>query len=312
MSRLVKVLDQQFWANDGTAALGTLHASTTMWLTPTQGQSGVVTVTPALGHWQKLSLGGDIDVLRVCYRSKLVAVGGLTNVTVAGIIPVVVAQAEKFGLTATVALINAGGTGYALNDTITLAGGTGTAATLLTVATLSGSAVATVAITRPGQYSIAPDAGAVAQSATSGSGTGATFKMTFAEDADFSQPAASLVTPEQVLKAGRFGTDALSVLFWEGATAQPTAATYDSVPMVGGNIFELLSPTVTADHYGWTFEILPRRSDHTVGNSGAPRTSLYGIQDVYLAIASAGAQAGTLTTTKLKGAIRVFGYREVD
>lgn len=76
------------------------------------------------------------------------------------------------------AAIQAGGSGYAVGDTITLTGGTAIAHAVLTVDTLSGSAVATVTVTYPGNYTTKP-ADPVAQGSTSGAGTGATFNMTW-------------------------------------------------------------------------------------------------------------------------------------
>lgn len=69
--------------------------------------------------------------------------------------------------------VSSGGTGYVVGDTITLANGI-----VLTVATVSGSAVATVTLTNAGSLT----AGAIptnpaAQVSTSGSGTGATFTL---------------------------------------------------------------------------------------------------------------------------------------
>lgn len=76
------------------------------------------------------------------------------------------------------AAIQAGGSGYAIGDTITLTGGTAIVQAVLTVATLSGSAVATVTVTYPGNYTTKP-ADPVSQGSTSGAGTGATFNMTW-------------------------------------------------------------------------------------------------------------------------------------
>jgi hypothetical protein len=67
--------------------------------------------------------------------------------------------------------VNAGGSGYLVGDVLTLVGGTGTAATI-TVATLSGSAVATVNITSTGAYTVIPTNPI---SVTGGTGTSATF-----------------------------------------------------------------------------------------------------------------------------------------
>src|SRR5260370_26735206 len=77
--------------------------------------------------------------------------------------------------------IQASGANYALNDTITLTGGTFTTATVLKVTALSGTAVTGCVITTPGTYTVAPSPVApVAQGSSSGSGTGATFNMVYA------------------------------------------------------------------------------------------------------------------------------------
>lgn len=92
----------------------------------------------------------------------------------------------------TAAAIAAGGTGYVVGDIITLASGATTdppigAPVQLQVATLSGSAVATVTVlpivlgsspAQGGSY-FAVQTNPVAQGSTSGSGTGATFNLTF-------------------------------------------------------------------------------------------------------------------------------------
>jgi hypothetical protein len=77
------------------------------------------------------------------------------------------------GVTATVV---AGGTGYTVGDTLTIVGATGTASQL-TVATLSGSAVATVTFAVSGNMTALPTNPV---SVTGGTGTGATFTMTYA------------------------------------------------------------------------------------------------------------------------------------
>lgn len=86
--------------------------------------------------------------------------------------------------------VQAGGSGYAVGDTITETGGTAISQAVLTVATLSGSAVATATVTYPGFYTTKP-ADPVAQGSTSGSGTGATFNITWT-----TQYTRSIVTSE--------------------------------------------------------------------------------------------------------------------
>lgn len=76
------------------------------------------------------------------------------------------------------ATVQAGGTNYAVGDTITAAGGTALSQPIFTVATLSGSAVATVTVTYPGFYTATPS-NPVAQGSTSGSGTSCTLNVTY-------------------------------------------------------------------------------------------------------------------------------------
>jgi hypothetical protein len=70
------------------------------------------------------------------------------------------------------ATVSAGGSGYAVNNTITMPNGT-----VLKVATISGSAVATVTIPTPGNWGCNTPSNPVAQSSSSGGGTGATFTL---------------------------------------------------------------------------------------------------------------------------------------
>lgn len=79
---------------------------------------------------------------------------------------------------ATSATVQAGGSGYAVGDTITETGGTAILQPVFTVATLSGSAVATVTVALPGFYTTKPS-NPVAQGSTSGAGTGCTLNITY-------------------------------------------------------------------------------------------------------------------------------------
>lgn len=76
------------------------------------------------------------------------------------------------------AAVQAGGTGYAVGDLIYLSGAADFPV-VLKVATLSGSAVATVTVVGVGPF-VASPANPVSQASTSGSGTGATFNLTIA------------------------------------------------------------------------------------------------------------------------------------
>jgi hypothetical protein len=72
--------------------------------------------------------------------------------------------------------VQAGGSGYAVNDTITLTGGSHSVAWVLKVTGVTGGAVTSVAISTQGVYTTNP-ANPVAQGSTSGSGSGATFNF---------------------------------------------------------------------------------------------------------------------------------------
>ena len=74
------------------------------------------------------------------------------------------------------ATVAAGGTGYAVGDVLQIVGGSGTAARL-TVATLSGSAVATVTVSTAGNYTTFPSPQPVSVTAITGTGSSATFNI---------------------------------------------------------------------------------------------------------------------------------------
>jgi len=79
---------------------------------------------------------------------------------------------------ATSATVQAGGSGYAIGDTITVTGGTAVSQAVYAVATLSGTAVATVTVAYSGFYSVKPT-NPVSQGSTSGIGTGCTLNVTY-------------------------------------------------------------------------------------------------------------------------------------
>jgi hypothetical protein len=83
------------------------------------------------------------------------------------------------------ATVSAGGTGYTVGDVLTLVGGTKATAATLTVATLSGSAVATVTVSNVGNYWTFPTEPA---SVTGGTGSGATFNFVGVAEASSTCP----------------------------------------------------------------------------------------------------------------------------
>ena len=75
------------------------------------------------------------------------------------------------------ATVASGGSGYAVGDVLQIVGGTASTAARLTVATLSGSAVATVTVSTAGSYSVFPSPQPVSVTAITGTGTSATFNI---------------------------------------------------------------------------------------------------------------------------------------
>jgi hypothetical protein len=121
------------------------------------------------------------------------------------------------GSTATVV---AGGTGYTVGDTLTIVGATGTPSQL-TVATLSGSAVATVTFATSGSMSALPTNPV---SVTGGTGSGATFTMTY-----------SIAATQSSFTAGSGYVEQPTVTFSGGGGSGAAAyATMGGTPIIKG------------------------------------------------------------------------------
>jgi hypothetical protein len=119
------------------------------------------------------------------------------------------------------AVVASGGTGYAVGNTITLTGGA-----VLTVATVNSGAVTGVTVTTPGSYSAIPS-NPVGQTGTSGSGSGATFNLTFATGL--------------TLTAMYTGTNGNNMVFTIGAgsNSTPAAPTYKLTLALPGQVPEV-------------------------------------------------------------------------
>lgn len=172
--------------------------------------------SPATTLWQKgqpmppwgYEYQYPVDCLRDCFiipANQTGQAGGIPITTaVTGGAPAFWAgQPVKFKVAidqfypVTAAAVVAGGAGYAVGDLITLPLGPTTsppigAPVILKVATLAGSAVATVTVVNSilgsllpagGSY-FAPQAGTIAQGSTTGAGLGATFTLTFGTQTD--------------------------------------------------------------------------------------------------------------------------------
>lgn len=101
------------------------------------------------------------------------------------------------------ATIQAGGSNYAIGDTITETGGTFTSPAVFTVASLTGSAVASVTVTVPGVYKAKPS-NPVSQGSTSGTGSGCTLNITW-NDPGASDYRAAILTEASAAIWARLG-----------------------------------------------------------------------------------------------------------
>lgn len=147
--------------------------------------------------------------------------------------------------------VASGGSGYVLYDLITLTGGTFVKAAVLMVTSVSGGAVTNAAIIRSGAYTTQPS-NPVAQGSTSGSGTGATFNLTFNAGAQstITDKVYALATstsafyfggctPAQVATSDHYGSSVRNDVasFYEWTT---DAATFD-IRILGNNMNFLLT-----------------------------------------------------------------------
>lgn len=90
----------------------------------------------------------------------------------------ILAGVEAQDSIATAAAVVAGGSGYAVGNVLRVSGGIYTVPVELTVTTVSAGAITAVSISNAGQYQTEPS-NAVATTAVTGTGTGATFDLTF-------------------------------------------------------------------------------------------------------------------------------------
>lgn len=122
----------------------------------------------------------------------------------------------------TAAVVNAGGSGYAVNDVLTVSGGTSTIAVELVVTGVSSGAVTTVRISQSGAYTSIPTNPV---SVTGGGGTGATFDLTFNTDNGWTLLARSQQAASATVSAGGTGhaiNDILTVLGHGDVVTAPT------------------------------------------------------------------------------------------
>jgi len=153
-----------------------------------------------------------------------------------------IASTEKVGT----AVVAAGGNGYAVGNTITLPDGV-----VLTVATLTATAVATVTITNAGSvYTGAVPTNPVAQQSTNGTGTGASFTLTWI--ANVTAPFAGVASPDTPIIVGRqmdadnlFGPGSELASAYRAATANNWANEIWCLPVVASSNSQHATGTIT-------------------------------------------------------------------
>lgn len=135
------------------------------------GQAGMTAAFKAIsGSLANPSITFNSDATSGLYLSAA-GIVGLVSHSLGLLVNTSIFQAQS-------ATVQAGGSNYVVGDTITETGGTFTTPAVFTVATLSGSAVATVTATVPGIYTTKPS-NPVAQGSTSGVGSGCTLNITW-------------------------------------------------------------------------------------------------------------------------------------
>jgi hypothetical protein len=182
------------------------------------------------------------------------------------------AAVRQVGVSA--ASVAAGGSGYAVGNTITLTGGA-----VLTVSSVSSGAVTGVTVTTPGSYSAIP-ANPVVQTATSGSGSGATFNLTFATGLTLT-----------AMYTGSNGNN-LTYAIGAGSNSTPGAPTYKLTFQLPGQLPEVF------DNIGGTGNALYQNmaSAINLGQSG-----LRGPSELVVATAGAATLAPITGTGTLSG-----------
>lgn len=159
---------------------------------------------------------------------------------------------------ANAATLASGGSGYAAGDKITLTGGTFSQAAIITVDTVNAGAVETFTINNPGSYTVLPS-NPVAQGSTTGSGTGATFNLTWQlVHVSVATHGSGYNTSSTFMISGGGGIGAAGTLT-VGAASAPAQSTYTLTGGTDGNA-GITSSTLVGD------------------DSATPRTGMYALR----------------------------------
>jgi hypothetical protein len=131
------------------------------------------------------------------------------------------------------ATVSAAGSGYLVSDVLTFVGGTSTSVAQVRVATVSGTAVATVTVFFNGSYTVLPSSPV---SVTGGSGTGATFTFSFGlSAATITSTGANYTSPPSVTVVGGSGTGATVTAAVNGTLNGTQIAVYAGRAWIANN-----------------------------------------------------------------------------
>jgi lysophospholipase L1-like esterase len=185
--------------------------------------------------------------------------------------------------------VSAGGTGYVVGDQITIAGGTFLTAAVIQVVTVSGGVVTGASVARTGVYtSGSVPANPAAQGSTTGSGTGATFTLTFnvgvassiAGSVIFAAPATTTrfrftgSGPSNISSSGYYGNTANNgvACLWEWTT---DAVQLDILTAGLNTQGTLYVDGVRVNNTGFTTDASGQPYTYTVAFGGSPVVRTY-------------------------------------
>jgi hypothetical protein len=174
----------------------------------------------------------------------------------------------------TAAAVNAGGTGYAVDDVLTVSGGTKTISVELVVTAVSGTAVTAVRISQSGAYTSTPSNPV---SVTGGGGSSATFDLTWNTDNGWAVNRRTQEAASAVVAAGGTGysiSDTLSLVGGVDVDTIPQftvteEGTVSAVVAAGGSLYTQ-NDTITLS--GGTFSAAATFNVDTVDGGGAVLT----------------------------------------
>jgi hypothetical protein len=151
------------------------------------------------------------------------------------------------GLVSVTSIAN-GGTGYTVGNTLTVVGGTSTVACQVTVTTVSGGVITGVSVATGGSYTVAPTNPV---SVTGGSGSGATFNLSFCIGSTFTITAAGSGYIEQptITFSGGGGSGAAAYATVGGNSIVRGLGSTTSFYTPGGEAFRLVDNSQTSNSY---------------------------------------------------------------